>query len=264
VFVSGKTEFLLQMMVKIVLPKDWNGVAMNGFEAGVIIIDTDHKFSIIRLASLIERFVNKRVQNTGISDISTTVDIEKLINECLERVFVVKCSSSAQLVVTIHNLESLICSHPCISAVMLDSVSSFYWTDRANGGDSTPAQEANMRLATEALAKLVNTYSLVLFATKFAVFKKKASDFSDNTKVATDVKAKSLSVLLSEDFDQHHAEFMCKAWQRFVSHRLILISCEDDVFGDETDNRGHVSVIGGDCATGNKQIVITQHGLTIC
>ncbi|WAR00157.1 XRCC2-like protein, partial [Mya arenaria] len=257
---TGKTEFMVHLIVRCILPETWNNITLGGHGGGVVFIDTDHKFSILRLAGLMERHVTKAAANNqGNSTDDVPVDseaIENLITQCLEKLYVVKCTSSTQLVFTIHNLESLICSDPDISVIMIDSISAFYWIDRALGGESVAIQEANMRLATEALLRLVNTYSLVLFASKSAVFKKKGSDLAEDNEQNGE-KSKRVKSLLNEDFDLFHAEFMCKAWQRFVSHRLVLAK------NGETGNQEASFVVGGDCVKGNRQFIVSQSGLQV-
>jgi DNA-repair protein XRCC2 len=197
-----------------------------------------------------EKYVLDRV-NVNMNDTVTNSDgVESLISECLKKLHVLRCSSSEQLVVTLHDLENLICNQSGVSVIMIDSISSFYWIDKLNGGDSTQAQESGMKYATEILSKLVNTYNLTVIVTKAAVYKKKGqSECFDG-----DEKAHSKQ-LISQDLELFHAEFMCKPWQRLVSHRLILVKDYKD------GNQDQLFVIGGDCAQGNQSFGICESGI---
>ena len=240
------------MIVRCILPEYWNNLHLGGHNAGVILLDTDMKFSILRLVQLIEKYILHKVsEKPGLVNLDSEV-LEKFIIDSLQNLHILRCSDSDKFVLTLHNLESLLCNDPNIAAIMIDSISAFYWIDRMNGGDSIPSQEANMKNATEVLSKLVNSYNLVLFATKNAVFKKKSQDsYGDEERLDLGAEKNRLN----EDLDLQHAEFMCKAWQKLVSHRLILVKEE------QFENQKQTFVIGGDCAQGNKRFYVSQFGI---
>ncbi|XP_052220663.1 DNA repair protein XRCC2-like isoform X2 [Dreissena polymorpha] len=260
---TGKSEFLSHLIVQCILPEAWSSIDLGGRGASVIFIDTEYKFSILRLVSLMEKQVLQKLADCGKEFRLDASQIEVFIEECLERLYIVRCSSSEELVITLHSLEGVICNDPNISLVMIDSISAFYWLDRSLGGDSIPAQEANLKLTVEALTKLVNTYNLVLFATKSAVYKKKSQDsvgFDRGSGVYDMSNTGCGRNCLSEDLDLLHAEFMCKPWQRFVSHRLILVK---DTGNQASDAGNQTFVIGGDCVKGNQRFKVTQAGFKL-
>ncbi|KAL3871704.1 hypothetical protein ACJMK2_039687 [Sinanodonta woodiana] len=214
---TGKSETLLHFIVRCILPKSWKSVELSGCDAHVIFIDTDYKFSILRLASLLERYILNAVgrarQNSDETDFQCpgSEETENFIKECLKKLYIIRCTSSTQLIITLHSLENIICNNPNISAVMIDSISAFYWIDRYNGGESFAMQEANMRLACEELSKLVNTYNITVFATKQELFKKK-KDFERRDREKSTV---------IQELDFEHQEYMCKSWQKLVTGRLV-------------------------------------------
>jgi DNA-repair protein XRCC2 len=59
---TGKTELLLNLITSMILPKEWNSLQLNGSNAGVIFIDTDYKFQILRLVNLMEKRITKSCQ----------------------------------------------------------------------------------------------------------------------------------------------------------------------------------------------------------
>lgn len=212
-------------------------------------IDTDLKFSILRLVSLLEKYIVKKNVEEKV-DISSE-NMENFILDCLTRLHVVQCHDSSELVITSHSLESVICEDPNIAVLMIDSISAFYWIDRLEGGDSVLSQETNMKLVTDKFAQLVNTYSLVLIATKHAVFKKKAQNIQGLHESQLD----RLQGLPQEDFAQQHAEFMCRAWQKLVTHRLIVLK-----EGSSTEDQGQSFIISNG-SQGPVKFHITQSGI---
>lgn len=247
---TGKTEILVHLIVRCLLPETWNNIPLHGRDAGVILIDTDLKFSILHLVSRMEKYIYEKAEQIAKKSEIESVGLENFIKSCLKKLHIVRCFDSGQLVLTLHNLENLVCNEANISVIMLDSISAFYWIDKLNGGDSVPVQEANMKYASEILSKLVNTYNLNLFATKAAVFKKKG-----NTEYYEDQEnpERNDARELPEDLDSLHAEFMCKPWQRLVSHRLVLV--KDIKAGNQS------FVIGGDCVQGNSRFTISGSGI---
>lgn len=51
----GKTEMALHYIAKACLPPNWNGLSIQGLGAKVIFIDTEFKFSVFRLAIVLEK-----------------------------------------------------------------------------------------------------------------------------------------------------------------------------------------------------------------
>ena len=168
--------------------------------------------------------------------------VEKFIKLCLKKFKLVQCSDSSQFLMTLHQLENLILNEPGISAVLIDSLSAFYWLDRFNGGESIANQEANMKLSVATLSKLVNMYNLVLIVTKAAVFKKRGAQND----------AEDLPV--ADELESEHSEFLCKPWQRMVTNRLVFFKVPDR-------SSPQVYMVGGDSMPGLKKFIVTEYGL---
>lgn len=246
---TGKTEMLIHLIVQCILPESWRNIPLHGRQAGVIFIDTDLKFSILNLASRLEKYVLEKASVCLNRDKIEDVELELFIKDCLRRLHIVRCWDSSHLLLTLHNLENIICNEANISAIMIDSISAFYWIDKFNSGDSSTQEEVRMKQATEILSKLVNSYNLVLFAAKAAVFKKKEqTDFVDELEDGVlDAKGNP------RDLELIHAEFMCRPWQRLVSHRLVLV--KDEKSGNQS------FIVGGDCVHGNTRFKCSTSGI---
>lgn len=77
------------------------------------------------------------------------------LRSCLSRLLVVHCSSSSQLVLTLHLLEASFLSRPGLALLLIDSISAFYWLDRSEGGGSAARQEEKLSKCSLLLARLL-------------------------------------------------------------------------------------------------------------
>nr|XP_033787543.1 DNA repair protein XRCC2 [Geotrypetes seraphini] len=190
---TGKTEMFYHLLTRCILPK-----SEGGLQVEVLFIDMDYHFDMLRLVTILERRLS---QST-----------EEIVKQCLSRFFLVYCSSSIQLLLTLHYLESMICSHPSLCLLILDSISAFYWIDRNNGGESFYIQEANLKKCTEFLGKLLKEYQLVLFASTQAIMQKSSNQ----------MEGPSLLVERQYNTDIDYRPYLCKAWQNLVTHRIFF------------------------------------------
>ena len=222
---TGKTQVLLNMIAKCILPSEWKDLTLGGMGIGVVFIDTDFHFSILRLFTILERKIidamerNKRQESADESSLEspTESEVENFLQECLKRVYVVRCNNSTQLVLTLHSLETLFSNKPYMSILMIDSIAAFYWIDKMNGGDAYAVQEANQKMTVEILGKLISTYNLVLIATKPSIFQKRQ-------KMQDHEECSSSSSMASKNMEQipEHCEYLCRAWQAMVTYRFIF------------------------------------------
>ena len=210
---SGKTEMLLHLIANCILPRSWKDLKLNGRSVGVVYVDTDYHFQLLRLVTIMEhRILNaiKVTQTRAENNRSTTgenipgtdsahypekySDYEDFIKSCLGRLFIVHCNSSIQLLVTVLSLENLLAAKPEVGVFIIDSLSAFYWLDRCSGGESQGHQEHNQRKIVDVVRKYAQQYRVVLIATKQTIFG-------------------------SRDKSTHR-EHLCQAWQRLVNYRF--------------------------------------------
>ncbi|MEJ1279560.1 hypothetical protein NN561_010494 [Cricetulus griseus] len=194
---TGKTEMLYHLTARCILPKSEGGLQIE-----VLFIDTDYHFDMLRLVTVLEHRLSRSSEET--------------IKLCLGRLFLAYCSSSLQLLLTLHSLEALFCSHPSLCLLIVDSLSAFYWTDRASGGESVALQESTLKKCSQLLERLVTEYRLVLFTTTQSLMQK-----------ASDSAEQPASSKLPGDGDTDYRAYLCKAWQKVVKHRVIF-SREDE------------------------------------
>ncbi|XP_006895245.1 PREDICTED: DNA repair protein XRCC2-like [Elephantulus edwardii] len=196
---TGKTEMLYHLTARCILPK-----SEDGLEIEVLFIDTDHHFDMLRLVTVLEHKLSQSSEET--------------VKSCLGRLFLVCCNSSSQLLLTLYSLEAMFCSHPSLCLLILDSLSAFYWIDRANGGESVNLQESTLRKCSQFLERLVSEYRLILFASTQSIMQKSTN--STEGASASDFKCPGNDYI-------DYRPYLCKTWQQMVKHRFFFSKQED-------------------------------------
>ncbi|KAL7873999.1 hypothetical protein SRHO_G00049690 [Serrasalmus rhombeus] len=212
---SGKTEMLYHFMIHCVLPKD-----SGGLEVEVVFIDTDYHFDMLRLVSILEARLTPTAEENADSAESET---EEAVRSCLRRLSVVHCSSSVQLLLTLHYLEGTFCSRPALCLLVIDSISAFYWVDRSSGGESLARQEANLRKCAELLNKFRRDYGIVVFATTHAIMRNYSSAAGSTPHGSSEASGSTPSWRNFTDFDK---PYLCRTWQRILTQRLVFLKSE--------------------------------------
>ncbi|XP_016052432.1 PREDICTED: DNA repair protein XRCC2, partial [Miniopterus natalensis] len=195
---TGKTEMLYHLTARCILPR-----SAGGLEVEVLFIDTDSHFDLLRLVTILEH----RLPQSS----------EERVKGCLARLFLVHCSSSSQLLLTLHSLETVFCRRPSLCLLILDSLSAFYWIDRANGGDSVTSQESTLKKCAQLLEKLVNQHRLVLFATTQSLMQRAPSSTGGPSASSRPSEA-----------GVEYRPYLCQAWQRLVGQRLFFSKDESN------------------------------------
>ncbi|XP_013931483.1 PREDICTED: DNA repair protein XRCC2 [Thamnophis sirtalis] len=188
---TGKTEMLYHLIARCILPK-----SRGGLEVSVLFIDTDFHFDMLRLITLLEYRLSCR-------------GTEATMKRYLERFLLINCHSSSQLLISLYSLEGMFLSHPSLSLLIVDSMSAFYWIDRANGGENLSLQEANLKRCVQVLQKLIREHHLVLFATTQSLMQKSPNFGESSEKTECDAGS-------------DYRPFLCKPWRQLVTHRIFF------------------------------------------
>ena len=61
---SGKTEMLLHLIANCILPKSWKDLKLNGRSVGVVFVDTDYHFQLLRLVTIMEHRILNAIKET--------------------------------------------------------------------------------------------------------------------------------------------------------------------------------------------------------
>ncbi|XP_060920717.1 DNA repair protein XRCC2 [Labrus mixtus] len=192
---TGKTEMLYHLLCRCVLP-----VVSGGLEVDVVFVDTDYSLDMLRLVSILDNRLNSARSPSAGSD-------EAALRSCLSRLLVVHCSSSAQLLLTLHFLETTLSSRPGLALLLIDSISAFYWLDRSEGGASFSRQEERLSKCAELLGRLLRDYRITVFATCHAIRRRSHSGPPSSS--------------------ESDRPFLCRPWQRLVTHRLVCSSRQE-------------------------------------
>jgi len=122
----GKTNLLYYLTVISILPR-----LFNGKESAVVWLDTDNRFSALRLLQVALHHLAKSRPTL------TSPDQDAIATEALRHVHIFQPRSSAQLLNTLHSLtDYLLNTHThnsgarALSLLILDSATSFHWQDR--------------------------------------------------------------------------------------------------------------------------------------
>ncbi|XP_006634583.2 DNA repair protein XRCC2 [Lepisosteus oculatus] len=194
---TGKTETIYHLVARCILPAE-NG----GLEVEVMFVDTDYHFDMLRLVSILEHRLPQSPEET--------------IRMCLRRLFVVHCTSTVHLLLTLHYVENMFCSRPALCLLVIDSISAFYWIDRSNGGESVTQQESNLGKCSAFLEKLLRDYRIVLFASTQAIMR----SYSGEPSRAAGASSSWRRCPAAEG--DYSKPYLCKAWQRLVTHQLAF------------------------------------------
>ncbi|KAK5849543.1 hypothetical protein PBY51_013871 [Eleginops maclovinus] len=193
---TGKTELLYHLLSRCVLP-----LGAGGLEVDVVFVDTDYSLDMLRLVSILDSRLN------AARSFSSSGSDEEVLGSCLSRLLVVHCSSSSQLLLTLHFLETTLSSRPGIALLLIDSISAFYWLDRSEGGTSISKQEEKLSKCAELLGRLLRDYRITVFATCHAIRRNYSgpSSFSSSSSSSSDIDR----------------PYLCRPWKRLVTHRLL-------------------------------------------
>lgn len=180
---SGKTELLLNITARCVLPKFWKDKLLPGRNVEVVYVSTDYKLDLLRLVAILEGAVGKAcdVQNhkdttehLNGKDERVTSEYRELIELCLSRVHVLYCNSTTELVTAFQSLKTFLRNHSDVCVLMLDNVASYYWADRSESGrvSTTATSQLRQQQWVSVLGELTQDYHMVVLAAKPLLFAK--------------------------------------------------------------------------------------------
>ncbi|XP_013790701.1 DNA repair protein XRCC2-like [Limulus polyphemus] len=233
---AGKSELFYHLIAKCILPPSWQGTELGGLSAGVVFVDTDHHFNLLRLVTVLEKRVASKLDSPSVEEVTV------FIRKCLQMLTIVRCWNSEQLLLTLYGLDSVIGTNVSISLLLLDSVSAFYWLDRMNLMDQMNELDKFHAQLVAALEKLVNNYKLVVMATRQVLMKERETDAVDD---------KNRDKLSFKRFD-----FMGRNWQKFVKCRLTLKKEQTEEVGQTK-----ITICKFDSVTQSIECLITENGM---
>lgn len=161
---QGKTHLLYLITALAVLPRHYDGIPLHGKASAVIILDTDNRFSVPRLARVAHHHITRCCGHHGAQPAAIATDA--LLAATLAHVHLLRPQSHAALLAALRALPAFLASRANPSSrrplhsVLLDSASAFFWPLRAAAdarrtasiGAQHPAASASAADAYAALA----------------------------------------------------------------------------------------------------------------
>lgn len=140
---AGKTHLLYLIIAMAVLPHNYDGNAIGGRNAAVVVLDADDRFDVQRLAQIMRTHVSSVC--TIVAPGKPTVEekdlgsaFEGMIRRSLQHVHLFRPQTLSSLLATVMSLETYLfdswehySSYRQLGAIILDSASAFYWQHRA-------------------------------------------------------------------------------------------------------------------------------------
>ena len=168
---SGKTHLLYYLVMTAILPTEFLGHIIDGWERAAVIYDTDGTFDIQRLHQLLV---------SRVAHILPQDSAKHLALAALKRVHVFRPTSSIQLATSLtcfpkYHIASILDED--VGLVAVDSVSSFYWPDRftmeqlnsATAQHGTSHTPNSLQYILTALQKIRLSYGAVIVLTNWGL-----------------------------------------------------------------------------------------------
>ncbi|XP_045623448.1 DNA repair protein XRCC2 [Procambarus clarkii] len=248
----GKSLLSLHLVVSVLLPRIWRGINVGGCGGGVVFVDSDLHFSILHLENMMQRRIKKILKMTkdaikrkksgysfderliddedkiqellhsGKSSFKTEID--NLIKNCLKSLFYLKCTESSQFAITLLSIDELLSNKSNIAFIVIDSISAYYWYDRAYRVESWYKLEQYYNQIFKVFLGHIKKHKLVLLSTRQSLFQTRPAHEDNQNKRHTEEEE-------SEEGKTEY-EYMGREW-------ASLVTCRVNV---STDNSGDTSV----------------------
>lgn len=122
-----------------VLPPSFSSVKLGGWGMAAILLDSDHKFNAQRFDRLLRSRIRRLLP-------SNSPSVEAIITKALDLLHVFQPTSSHQLAATIQHLPMYLATNlpeTDLGLIAVDSISSFYWSDRYILEQARPGNPSN-------------------------------------------------------------------------------------------------------------------------
>jgi hypothetical protein len=175
---TGKTHLLYLIITMAILPQYFADVLLDGKNSAVILLDTEGRFSIQRLAEIMQEYI--------ITKESEIQNMPELITNSLQHVHIFRPQTMESTLATLSSVHSYInkqshqSSQLPLHSIIIDSASTFYWQDRAeedtaqlasleqNSSATSPTRPNSYSALVQSLRKLSQLFSCAIIATTHA------------------------------------------------------------------------------------------------
>ncbi|CAN6469830.1 unnamed protein product [Victoria cruziana] len=257
---SAKSEILLQAAIKCILPNICNGVFFGGMQKLVMYFDLDCSFDVQRFSNSLKACIAEACGNSTCGQNKQSSDdvgplAEKLhFNEdvymsCMRRFSYIRCYNSYEFLASLKTIQRRMQKESeahgvGVSYLMIDSISAFYWMDRAagmwaiSGSRNCLSFQSITEAVVQELRKLLDVLPVLVLATKTTIsgVGNTTCENDRNTFEATS----SGSVISNKSGECHnlgdfnlYQEYMPPAWQALITQRVFLQAKRGKFVGDE-------------------------------
>ena len=195
---TGKRELISKIIVNSVLPTEWNGFKMDGLAKGVVLIDANLKFDLIRMVSILKMTVWRRIRSSHWYGDEKEWDLllSGITEDSLRRLHVIRPESPEHLILCLYNLSYFFQSEKFFKLLVIDGIGCCYWTDKAEIADSFGESSQRLKQVSRIVKHLVDDYSLLFICTKAQLFNNHSS--------------------------MKGSDYLIKQWKNMVTHRFFL------------------------------------------
>lgn len=175
---TGKSFFVIELIARIILP-----IEHGGKDASVVLINTDHKFSITKLVEIMHKFINfNKETSANLNESLENSQAIDVIKSSLVKLNIMKCYNEPQLENSIAQLDGLLGSNSNIVMILIDSISTFYYTK------AQELAKIEMRVSMDGylknyylkLKKYVEEFNVSIVYTRPSHFVSKNQHFNEN------------------------------------------------------------------------------------
>ncbi|PVD22462.1 hypothetical protein C0Q70_18276 [Pomacea canaliculata] len=182
----------------------------------------------------------------------TEQELQLLVQQCLERVHIVRCTSSQQLLCTLHSLDATIAANSNISLLVVDPISAYFWSDKNRDLNHHSSYLHNVTCnVVNILKKFTKTYNLLVIVSKQALMKPKQKEVKGE-RYGTPCPTAAVPGL-DNDFQ---VGFLGKPWSELTSKSFL---CEKSEWSREHSTQQHYRLLGSQDY--QKYFVIKESGV---
>ncbi|KAJ3033362.1 DNA repair protein xrcc2 [Rhizophlyctis rosea] len=187
---GGKTELVLSIVMMVILPETWHwsgandpahtlAISLGGQGCAATVVDCDLRFPVLRLQSFMHSHVSTAISVTLRHNQSATppsdADITTFITTCFTRLLIFRPRTSLSLYATLSTLPDKILKDPPGSAqhvtfLAIDSISPFFWIDRAEDAAEQNAAMSIQRHLARVVKMLKEEWLVAVVVCKWEMF----------------------------------------------------------------------------------------------
>lgn len=122
---AGKKIFIFNIILQLILPVSYKNIALNGKNMTVLLINCNNNLGLIEFTKYMEQTIGKFI---------TEVDeIKHFVELCLSKIIIINSFSPHHFKLVMNNLGNVVGKNINTVAVVIDSLSSFYWIEKEVG-----------------------------------------------------------------------------------------------------------------------------------